>query len=60
MRTNLASTPEDRSLYGFADTYYWSSSEYLAHNAWFQGFYDGIQNYFSKYSTYRVRAVRAF
>jgi len=44
---------------GFADTYYWSSSEYDANNAWSQNFYIGYQNYGSKYDPYYARAVRA-
>jgi hypothetical protein len=45
---------------GFADSLYWSSSEYNANNAWFQYFFNGNQNYNNKIVTYRVRAVRAF
>jgi len=45
---------------GFADNYYWSSSEYVATHAWYQLFGNGDQGNFYKESTYRVRAVRAF
>ena len=46
---------------GFAGTKYWSSSEGDAVTAWYQLFYNGFQgNDYAKYSTYRVRAVRAF
>jgi len=45
---------------GFVDTVYWSSSENFANLAWFQNFNFGYQNYGLKYSTLRVRAVRAF
>jgi len=45
---------------GFADPFYWSSSELTAGSAWLQIFYDGFQDYYYKYSTGRVRAVRAF
>ena len=45
---------------GFADDYYWSSSEYSAFSAWYQSFFDGNQIYNSKSLNYRVRAVRAF
>jgi len=45
---------------GFADYYYWSSSEDSASNAWAQGFDLGFQYNFLKYYTSRVRAVRAF
>ena len=45
---------------GFAGNFYWSSSEASAGSAWYQVFYYGYQLYFSKYDTFRVRAVRAF
>lgn len=45
---------------GFADNYYWSSSEYDANDVWNQHFNGGYQNEFSKLSSYCVRAVRAF
>ena len=45
---------------GFSGYYYWSSSEYNANDAWYQYFYFGSQNYYSKSNTSRVRAVRAF
>ena len=47
---------------GFTDfsDYYWSSTEGVYGNAWFQIFYNGFQDYYDKYTTYNVRAVRAF
>ena len=47
---------------GFAGYYYWSSSEFTANYAWYQDFYYGYQSgtYYSKFNTFRVRAVRAF
>ena len=45
---------------GFADYIYWSSSEYDAGFAWCQRFSNGVQDYYPKGSTCRVRAVRAF
>ena len=46
---------------GFAEDYYWSSSEFNALTAWFQSFYSGGQSYGNgKYGTDRVRAIRAF
>jgi hypothetical protein len=46
---------------GFADEYYWSSSEYHANFAWIQDFDDGFQyfNYY-RHNAFNVRAVRAF
>jgi hypothetical protein len=45
---------------GFADDYYWSSSESSSYYAWVQYFYNGYQtNYYKGYNE-RVRAVRAF
>ena len=45
---------------GFANNYYWSSTEATNFSAWYQGFYDGYQNYGSKHIGNNVRAVRAF
>ncbi len=46
---------------GFADYYYWSSSESEANNAWNQYFYDGHQGYSLKSnSDFYVRAIRTF
>jgi len=45
---------------GFADSYYWSSSEYSSNYAWLQSFYHGDQGYGDKVINGRVRAVRAF
>jgi len=45
---------------GFADYYYWSSSEFGAYGAWNQNFYDGSQYDDDKRYTDWVRAVRAF
>ena len=45
---------------GFASAYYWSSTEYGNNYAWKQTFDYGYQNFFNKYYTTYVRAVRAF
>ena len=45
---------------GFAEDYYWSSSDYDAGFAWYQDFYDGSQGNGNKDNTDRVRAVWAF
>ncbi len=45
---------------GFADGYYWSSSEYDADHAWYQLFFNGYQTTYTKSNIYYVRAVRAF
>ncbi len=50
---------------GFADDYYWSSSEsdyfYTSHNlAWFQSFTNGFQPSVDKSGRGHVRAIRAF
>jgi hypothetical protein len=45
---------------GFANNYYWSSSEDDAVYAWYQGFANGLQEYNTKNGTIYVRAVRAF
>jgi hypothetical protein len=46
---------------GFANDYYWRSTEVDNIYAWYQNFTDGYQNgYANKNSTYHVRAIRAF
>ena len=45
---------------GFANDFYWSSSEFVIFDAWFQNFVSGFQNDIFKGITLRVRAVRAF
>jgi hypothetical protein len=47
---------------GFAYNYYWSSTEGNGNGAWVQYFSSGLQSggYYSKFSKYYVRAVRAF
>ena len=45
---------------GFAEDYYWSSSESNANFAWIQDFFSGGQYSTLKSSPLRVRAVRAF
>ena len=45
---------------GFANVFYWSSTEYDDYGAWGQGFSFGNQYYGSKSATSFVRAVRAF
>ncbi|MFC3340037.1 DUF1566 domain-containing protein [Paracandidimonas soli] len=42
----------------FQKTWYWTSTQYSAHNAWCQSFSDGDQGIIDKSSTGRVRAVR--
>jgi hypothetical protein len=44
----------------FGNTYYWTSTEFNASNAWYQNFNDGDQSTASKSgNTIRVRAIRA-
>jgi hypothetical protein len=45
---------------GFASSLYWSSTEYVPTNAWYQSFLNGSQAYNGKGDAYYVRAVRAF
>ena len=45
---------------GFADYYYWSSTDAFAYDAWSQDFYGGYQGNFDKNYPLPVRAVRAF
>ena len=45
---------------GFADRYYWSSTENSSYGAWIQYFVSGLQVNYHKYGACNVRAVRAF
>ena len=45
---------------GFANNFYWSSTEIYFTDAWVQDFFYGIQDYSNKSNYYDVRAVRAF
>ena len=45
---------------GFANNYYWSSTEYNNFNAWSQNFNYGTQGYGNMNDYLYVRAVRAF
>jgi hypothetical protein len=45
---------------GFANGWYWSSSEGNASDAWLQDFFNGFQGSTIKFNDIRVRAVRAF
>ena len=69
MWENLADSDGDGSnsgpgdpgnLGGFANDFYWNSSESSSDFAWIQGFGDGSLGIGSKNGTNRVRAVRAF
>ncbi len=53
-------TGENSGVGGFADDYYWSSSESNSNDAWYQHFDDGFQDDDNKDFARRVRAVRAF
>ncbi len=61
MWTVLASTPDDRTTYGFDEDAYWSSSEVNAAQSWYEGFTLGITaNDAAKVNHFYVRAIRAF
>ena len=58
---DINSGPDDPdNLGGFANEYYWISSEYDSSKAWIQYFGNGYQSILDKKDTLRVRAVRAF
>jgi hypothetical protein len=44
----------------FQKDWYWSNTQHAASSssAWYQGFYDGLQNYYYESSECRARAVR--
>jgi hypothetical protein len=59
---NLYTTLRTNSLGDFAVDFYWSSTEFSDNptdEAWFQFFGNGLQNDINKFSSLRVRCVRA-
>lgn len=44
----------------FANTYYWTSSQYDEFSSWAQHFFNGNQDNNGKYTTAHARAIRAF
>lgn len=48
------------SVGGFSKDDYWSSTELDSNSAWVQGFLNGDQDRYNKYSKLKVRAVSAF
>jgi hypothetical protein len=49
-----------KGLGGFNSGFYWSSSRTNGHNAWYQFFSNGIQDYAAELNPVSVRAIRAF
>ena len=45
---------------GFANAFYWSSTEFVSNGAWNQDFVNGYQDSYVKDSTFTVRAIRSF
>ncbi|HHN2094122.1 TPA: hypothetical protein ACRNYL_000497 [Pseudomonas aeruginosa] len=54
----LFSAKQAGELSGFADRWYWSSSQYSAYDAFLTGFGDGYTGYDDKGNDFRVRPVR--
>ena len=52
--------PPYTNVGGFADVFYWSSTEGNSNFAWGQDFDSGVQGYSLKNVSYYVRAIRAF
>ena len=60
-KTELKVLYEHRKMVGgFAKDDYWSATELDSNSAWIQGFDNGDQDRYNKYSKLSVRAVRAF
>ena len=60
-KTELKMLYEQRNVVGgFAKDDYWSCTELDSNSAWIQGFVNGDQDRYNKYSKLSVRAVRAF
>ncbi len=54
----LFSAKQAGELSGFADRWYWSSSQYSVYYAFYTSFYDGYTFSSGKFSDFRVRPVR--
>ena len=60
-KTELKVLYEQKNMVGgFAKDDYWSSTELDSNSAWIQGFVNGDQDRYNKYSKPSVRTVRAF
>jgi len=60
-KTELKVLYEQRNVVGgFTKDDYWGSTELDSNSAWIQGFVNGDQDRYNKYSKLSVRAVRAF
>ena len=60
-KTELKMLYEQKNVVsGFAKDDYWSATELDSNSAWIQGFVNGDQDRYNKYSKLSVRAVRAF
>ena len=60
-KTELKVLNEQKNVVGgFANDDYWSSTALDSNSAWIQGFVNGDQDRYNKYSKLSVRAVRAF
>ena len=60
MKIGQGATGANENIGGFADSYYWSSSEFDDNIVWTQLFSDGTQNFSIKVGISLVRAIRAF
>jgi hypothetical protein len=60
-KTELKMLYEQKNVVGgFAKDDYWSATQLDSNSAWIQGFVNGDQDRYNKYSKLSVRAVRAF
>ena len=50
----------EQKIKGFPTNYYWSSTEYYSHHAWYQHFPNGLQlTYYKTHHLYYVRCIRS-
>jgi hypothetical protein len=60
MYNTIGNGGPDGDIGGFQNSWYWSSSEDNAGDAWFVNFLDGDSFGFNKNYTWLVRVIRAF
>jgi len=59
LKIGQAATGANQNIGGFADSFYWSSSEFADNDVWTQLFVNGNQFNGSKFGSIHVRAIRA-
>jgi len=60
MYSTIGNGGSEGNIGGFINEYYWSSSEYNTHDAWYVNFGNGYKGSSNNYYTVKVRVIRSF